>query len=244
MDKLLLDISADVTLKFSWCPPGAFTLLTRGTSLFRKVKSEKVNVIFSKGFWISSTCITVNQWNEVLGTKSQFKTVENPNLPVFGIDYREANLFLNEISRLGDNKPEKGVISFPNYCEWQYACEARTNEDKLHFWKEYKEFGNYAWFRDNSHNKVHEVATKLPNPWGIYDMYGNVLELCIDVAATNGMTTIEDPISEQDPDFITVVGGDFSATLQECQVTQKRAMSGENSYVEPLGVRLVYKQQS
>ena len=47
------------------------------------------------------------------------------------------------------------------------------------------QLGDYAWYHYNSANRTHAVATKMPNPWGLYDMHGNVLQWCEDMYGDN-----------------------------------------------------------
>src|SRR5687767_3753663 len=96
-EQLSVSINTMVNIDLSWCLPGSFSLATRGTSLFYKVKKERVKVEFSKGFWISSTPVTETVWNAVLGNdaRNRFMEMTDENVPVWGIDYREANLFLS-----------------------------------------------------------------------------------------------------------------------------------------------------
>ncbi|HLR84342.1 MAG TPA: formylglycine-generating enzyme family protein [Nocardioidaceae bacterium] len=63
----------------------------------------------------------------------------------------------------------------PTEAEWEYACRAGTTGPR------YAELDDIAWYRENSGERVHSVAGKLPNAWGMYDMLGNVWEWCWDL---------------------------------------------------------------
>jgi formylglycine-generating enzyme len=63
----------------------------------------------------------------------------------------------------------------PSEAEWEYACRAGSREVR------YGELDAIAWYRGNSGDRVHDVATRAPNAWGLFDMLGNVWEWCWDV---------------------------------------------------------------
>ncbi len=67
----------------------------------------------------------------------------------------------------------------PTEAEWEYACRAGT-KSAYSFGETADELDKYAVFIDNSDDQYDEVGTKEPNPWGLYDMYGNVSEWVLD----------------------------------------------------------------
>lgn len=123
-------------------------------------------------------------------------TKENPSIykdskrPVETVTWKEAVIFCNKLSEQTNLKPcykiaiDSENITFdslangyrlPTEAEWQFACQAGTNEIR------YSELAKIAWYKNNSQNSTQKVGLKEPNSFGLYDMIGNVWEWCSDI---------------------------------------------------------------
>lgn len=150
-------------------------------------------VELTEGYWLGDTPVTQALWEAVMGTNpSQFK---GPNHPVDAISWDDCQVFF---SRLNELVPGIGA-RFPTEPRWEYACRART---KTATWVgdlapgqevEASILDAIAWYSGNADGNMHPVATKLANPWGLYDMLGNVYEWCADQCNANTVQEHERP---------------------------------------------------
>ncbi len=76
------------------------------------------------------------------------------------------------------SKKSKKSYSLPSEAQWEYA--ARTDTQGSYSFGNENKIDLYAWYSDNAKNHPYPVGLKRPNPWGLYDMYGNVKEWCLD----------------------------------------------------------------
>jgi formylglycine-generating enzyme required for sulfatase activity len=94
--------------------------------------------------------------------------------PVVGVTHHAAMEYCRWLSRRTGKK-----YRLPTEAEWEWACRADTRT-AYSFGDDPAPLAEYAWYAKNSDESTHPVGLKKPNRWGLYDMYGNVAEWCLD----------------------------------------------------------------
>jgi len=121
--------------------------------------------------------VTQEQYEKVMGTSpSKFKG--NKQNPVDTVTWNDAVEFCRRLSELPDERQDgrsRYVYRLPTQAEWLYACRAGTKTN-YSFGDDASKLGEFAWYTENSGYSTHPVGQKKPNPWGLYDMQGNVYE--------------------------------------------------------------------
>jgi formylglycine-generating enzyme required for sulfatase activity len=185
-------------MKFIWCPPGTFTMGTPKSTSKRSSDDEEavtVTVTLTRGFWLGKYEVTQSNWEKVMKTSPwdadpwKDGTVRvGPDFPVTFVDYDDAVQFcrrLTDQERRAGRLPAGFVYTLPTEAQWEYACRAGT-QDVYSFGNSNADLYDYAWFGGKwggsaIHEKyAHQVGLKRANPWGLYDMHGNVAEWCRD----------------------------------------------------------------
>jgi len=161
------DLIEGVKINMIWVEPGQFVMGSPEDEVGRNPEREQQrNVRIKQGYWLAETELTQAQWVAVMGSNPSRNIGEN--LPVDQVSYYDIQEFLKRINAGG------GKFRLPTEAEWEYACRAGTtgpyagNKDEM------------TWHSGNSERRSHPVKQKKPNPWGFYDMHGNLLEWCSD----------------------------------------------------------------
>jgi formylglycine-generating enzyme required for sulfatase activity len=107
----------------------------------------------------------------------------------------------------------------PTEAEWEYAARAGTTT-RFSWGDEAELADEYCWNIDNSEERYHKVGTKKPNPWGLHDMHGNVMEWCLDQWAEDsyvrgGNVNPFIPAPKEYPQVVR--GGGWDSTIEECR---------------------------
>ena len=176
-------------LKLVWCIPGRFLLGSPPDEPGRRLSEHRVQVTHLHGFWLGQTEVTQAQWRAVMQSepwhgKSNVRL--GPDYPATYVSWDDAMEFcklLTEIERQAGRLPVGWEYTLPTETQWEYACRAGTMTP-YSFGRSITQLSQYAWYRSNALTRgesyPHRVAQKLANPWGLYDMHGNVREWCAD----------------------------------------------------------------
>jgi formylglycine-generating enzyme required for sulfatase activity len=162
-------------MEMVWIKPGIFTMGSPSSEPGRQDdEGPQHQVTISQGFWLGKYEITQRQWQSVMGANPS--SSNSANRPVVGIDYYEVNKFIGRLNQAYG----AAVYRLPTEAEWEYACRAGT-ATPWSFGDDESWLGEYAWYAANNRpGGTKEVGQRMPNPWGLYDMHGNVWEWCQD----------------------------------------------------------------
>ena len=160
--------------------PGRFTMGTPRSELERDGDEAEREMAIAAPFYLAETETTSAVWEAVMGKKPrEFDT--DPTFPACGVSWRDAEAFIARMNASGE-----GGWRMPTEAEWEYACRAGTTTPFScgeSITPEQANFnGEHPYPPDGEKGLNREGPTPVksfpPNPWGFYDMHGNVWEWC------------------------------------------------------------------
>ncbi len=179
-----VETTNSIGMKLTIIPPGDFKVGQDDSY----TRTGSVPVTLTQPFRLGSHEVTQGQWKAVMGTepwKFDTKIDEGNSYPASRIPWDAA---IDFCQKLTEKERAAGLIQsdrayrLPTEAEWEIACRAGTATPRFFVVSgaDLAEFDDYAWVRAPVGTHPHEVGLKKPNPWGLYDIYGNVAEWCQD----------------------------------------------------------------
>lgn len=138
----------------------------------------------------------------------------------------QKNTPVNSVTWYGADEYARWVGgSLPTEAQWEYACRAETTT-AWSFGANASKIGDYAWC-GSVDRTPQPVGQKMPNPWGLYDMHGNVSEWCLDY--TDGPEDYQgpavDPVNNVATNYHIMRGGDYLDDADDCRSAKRYAVS-------------------
>ena len=233
-------------LEMIYVEPGTFTMGDVGGNNAEPVH----NVTLTKGFYLGKYEVTQAQYEAVMtgielgpdwssATPSQYGG--NPDRPVEAVSWNNVQVFLTRLNeQQAGNIPDGWEYALPTEAEWEYACRAGTTT--AYSW------GDAISSTDANYyftvGETTDVGQYSANPWGFFDMHGNVYEWTADAWGSYAAGDQTDPFNVGVEGDERVIRGGGWQTLPEFVRSGNRYSDVANKLASHIGFRVALKQIS
>jgi len=184
-----------------------------------------VDVELTTGFWIGQTEVTRGQWQNIMNTRpwaSGVRSNDGDDYPAIFVTWENATEFCEKLTtteRQAGRLPPGWEYALPTEAQWEYACRTGT-ETHFSFGDDPAQMPEFGWYISVTGPAdeffAHRVAQKQPSPWGLFDMHGNVEEMCRDWYSERLPGGV-DPLGPAFGDTHTTRGGHFAVSSEYCR---------------------------
>ena len=236
-DTITLMLPGDVPLELIRIPAGKFMMGSPVTEQDRQsCEGPQHQVTLTQDYYLGVTPVTKRQWTAMMGTTpwaGQDNT--NPDSPAVCVSWEDAQTFIAAVNTLG-----QGLFTLPTEAQWEYAC--RAGMTTRFFWGDDPSLSLidlYAWYAANTVAEpyAHQVGLKLPNPFTVYDLTGNVWEWCNDWFGFYTSRAATDPVGPVSGVNRVLRGGSWTSTGEGCR-SASRSSADPTSLLSDTGFRI------
>ena len=173
----------------------------------------------SQAFYLGKYEVTQAQYHAVMGVV-EMSNYHGDNYPMDSVPNAHALEFCRKLSHL------TGLhVVLPTEAQWEYACRAGTHT-RFYLGDSDADLARAGWYRGNSGEHLHEVGQKEPNAFGLYDMLGNVGEICEDEIGDHAAMAATDPKGHVTDDQAALRGGAWMLPSEDCRCASKTVANG------------------
>ncbi|MDR3183006.1 MAG: SUMF1/EgtB/PvdO family nonheme iron enzyme [Planctomycetaceae bacterium] len=239
-----------VPVVFCWIPPcpEGFMMGSPATEAGHLPDELQHRVILSRGFYLLETEVTQNLWQAVMQNNPS-NSFGSPNLPVENISWDDCQQFIAAINKK-NLAPPGYHFSLPLEAQWEYACRSGKSTPFSFGFALNGDNANcdgmepYDALADDQRglpgqnvSKSQRAKSYPPNPWGLYDMHGNVWEWCLDWHGDYPAGTIEDPTGPAVGIYRVRRGGCWGRAAVYCR-SSSRGVDIPDTHQNRVGFRL------
>jgi formylglycine-generating enzyme required for sulfatase activity len=240
-----------VKLKTFRIEAGSFTMGSPENEANRIDNETQHKVVITKPFYMGVYLVTQAQYQRIMGKnpsdfsaqgafKDRIRGMSTEEFPVESVSWDEAQEFCKRVTELPALRARKLTCALPTEAQWEYACRAGT---KTAYWfgdAISKERANYG--SESESGRTTKVGSFPANPWGLYDMHGNVRQWCADGYQKDyyALSPLRDPAGpEADEQYLVLRGGAYNVEARHCRSAYRDSLSGRG--LDNIGFRVVVR---
>jgi formylglycine-generating enzyme len=198
------EITNKVGMEFVLIKPGTFLMGSPEEEYERGRDETQHRVTLKKGYYLQKTLVSQQQWRAVMGEKNNPSQFKGNDLPVDTVSWDDAKEFCAKLNKMEG----KEYYRLPTEAEWEYAARAGTTTP---FWQgatisvSQMNYNGECPYREKDPKEEYRAKTTTvrqlkPNPWGLYDMGGNLWQWCEDHFQNYPKENLVDPQTSQKPE--------------------------------------------
>jgi formylglycine-generating enzyme required for sulfatase activity len=216
-------ITNTLGMEFVLIPNGQFMMGSPEDEPGRYAGESPYLVNLTSHFYLQTTEVTQGQWKILMGNNPSSHKGCGDSCPVEMVSWDDVQKFIKRLNE----KEGTDKYRLPTEAEWEYACQAGNATAFPNGGITELECGRdpnldaIGWYCGNSKNRIHPVAQKEPNAWGLHDMPGNVQEWCQDWFGVYPYDEVTNPKGPPKGTYRVMRSGVWYSPARDCRCASR-----------------------